>query len=103
MTPHTNHSARRSNRVLLFLIPVLLILSIICSNALPQQTTQDRLERFRKMSVDAETKGLAEPFRGITRNGQIEPGLFALHSTGISTAPVQKAATVFLSALSSDQ
>src|SRR4030095_14658838 len=55
------------------------------------------------MSVDAETKGLAEPFKGITTNGQITPGLFALHSTGVSTEPVQKAATACPAALISDQ
>ena len=26
----------------------------------------DRVERYRKMSVDAETQGLAEPFKGMT-------------------------------------
>ena len=31
---------------------------------------------FRQMSVDFETKGLAEPFKGITTNGEVEPGLF---------------------------
>ena len=35
------------------------------STAFTQQSAQDRLERFRKMSVDAETKGLAEPFKGV--------------------------------------
>jgi len=73
------------------------------STAFTQQSAQDRLERFRKMSVDAETKGLAEPFKGITTNGQITPGLFAIHSTGVSTEPVQKAAGAFLSGLSVDQ
>jgi hypothetical protein len=84
-------------------MPVLVVIPTIRINALTQQSVQDRIERFKKMSVDAETKGLAEPFKGITTSGQIVPGLFALHSTGVSTEPVQKAATAFLAALNSDQ
>ena len=68
-----------------------------------QQTAQDRSERFRKMSADAETKGLAEPYRGLSTNGQIATGLFAIHSSGVSTQPVQKAADAFLTALTLEQ
>ena len=51
----------------------------------PQPT---RAERFLKMSTDAETRGLAEPFKGITTAGTPIPGLFAIRSTGVSTDPV---------------
>lgn len=47
-----------------------------------------------------EAAALAEPFRGITRDGKVEPGLFSIRSTGVSTEPVQKAAAGFLAALS---
>jgi hypothetical protein len=87
----------------IFAIPILFVLPLLGSITGTQQPAQDRIERFRKMSVDAETKGLAEPFKGITTNGQITPGLFAIHSTGVSTEPVQKAASAFLSSLSLDQ
>src|SRR5580693_5771224 len=60
-------------------------------------------ERFRKMSTDAETKGLAEPYKGISANGMIEPGLFPIRSTGVSTEPVRKAAVSFLAALTKEQ
>lgn len=63
---------------------------------------QDRTERFRRMSHDAETRGLAEPFKGITTNGQVIPGLFAVRSTRVSTEPVRKAADTFLDALTAD-
>ena len=53
----------------------------------------------REMSIAAETKGLAEPFKGITTNGVVQPGLFSLRSPGVSTEPVRKAATAFLAAL----
>ncbi|MEO8660381.1 MAG: DUF3500 domain-containing protein [Bryobacteraceae bacterium] len=60
-------------------------------------------ERFRQMSVDFERKGLAEPFVGITAKGSVEPGLFGIHSTGVSTEPVRTAAEHFLTSLSKDQ
>jgi hypothetical protein len=58
---------------------------------------------FRRMSADYERKGLAEPFKGITSNGHIEPGLFGIHSTGVSTAPVRVAAERFLASLTAAQ
>ena len=51
------------------------------------------------MSADFEHKGLAEPFKGITNNGDVEPGLFEIRPTGVSTAPVRNAAETFLAAL----
>ena len=56
-----------------------------------------------RLSLDAETPGLAEPFKGITTNGTIEPGLFAVRSTGVSTRPVQQAADAFLASLTKAQ
>ncbi|MBI3680943.1 MAG: DUF3500 domain-containing protein [Acidobacteria bacterium] len=61
------------------------------------------MERFRRMSSDAEQKGLAEPYRGITRDGSVVPGLFPIRSSGVSTEPVKKAASAFLAALTKDQ
>jgi len=55
------------------------------------------------MSADAERKGLAEPYRGITPNGTAEEGLFPIHSTGVSTAGVRTAAERFLDSLTADQ
>jgi hypothetical protein len=60
-------------------------------------------EELLRLSLAAEKPGLAEPFKGITANGQIEPGLFALRSTGVSTAPVRKAAEAFLAGLTHAQ
>lgn len=62
-----------------------------------------RTEQFRKMSKDAEEKGLAEPFKGITTDGKIISGLFPVRSTGVSTEPARKAAAAFLAALSPEQ
>ena len=64
-----------------------------------QPAPDDRRAQFRKRSEEAEKQGLAEPFRGVTRNGTPEPGLFPIRSTGVSTAPVRQAAEQFLSSL----
>src|SRR5437868_2980545 len=56
-----------------------------------------------RLSVAAETPGLAEPFKGITAKGEIEPGLFAVRSSGVSTEPVRKAADAFVAALTPAQ
>jgi len=64
-----------------------------------QITDQERFERFKRMSAENEKKGLAEPFMGITTDGEVQKGLFELRSTGVSTQPVQEAADAFLEAL----
>ena len=48
-------------------------------------------ERNLRRSREAESRGLAEAFRGITAAGVTEPGLFPLRSTGVSTEPVRLA------------
>jgi hypothetical protein len=62
----------------------------------------NRAERVKRMSKDAESRGLAEPFKGITTNGEIIPGLFPIRSTGVSTSPVRKAADAFLASLTGE-
>ena len=84
-------------------LSTLMMLTLLSSPASTQQPAQDRNERFKRMSADAEARGLAEPFKGVTTNGQVAAGVFAIHSSGVSTAPVQKAANAFLSALTVDQ
>ena len=56
-----------------------------------------------RLSLAAETPGLAEPFKGITTNGTIEPNLFKIRSTGVSTKPVKAAAEKFLAGLAAPQ
>jgi hypothetical protein len=67
------------------------------------QQSDDRMARFKRMSEDAERRGLAEPFRGIATSSGIEPGLFAIRSSGVSTEPVRKSAAAFLASLSDAQ
>jgi hypothetical protein len=46
---------------------------------------------------------LAQPFRGVIADGQIEEGLFKIQSTGVSTEPVVKAAQAYLEGISEEQ
>jgi hypothetical protein len=72
-------------------------------SALSQAPQGSRTERFAAMSKQAESKGLAEPFKGITTGGKIVPDLFKIQSTGVSTEPVRKAADAFLNVLTKEQ
>ena len=56
-------------------------------------------ERYRQISEEAEAKGLAEPFKGITTNGTVLPGLFQISPTGVSTEPMRVAAEKFIGTL----
>jgi len=78
-----------------------LLLALAYTRTSAQQ--QPLAERFKAMSVDAEKKGLAEPFKGITANGTVQPGLFPVRSTGVSTEPVRKAADQFMASLTPEQ
>ncbi|HEY3441941.1 MAG TPA: DUF3500 domain-containing protein [Paludibaculum sp.] len=60
-------------------------------------------ERAARQSAEAEKRGLAEPFRGITTAGTVQPGLFTIRSTGVSTEPVRRAAEAWLNTLSAAQ
>jgi len=57
-------------------------------------------EELLRRSLAAEGPGLAQPFKGLTANGTIEPGVFTIRSTGVSTKPVKLAAEKFLAGLS---
>lgn len=69
----------------------------------PRPSPEQMAARFRQMTTDNEQKGLAEPFKGITRAGSIEPGLFTIRSSGVSTEPVRKAADALLAGLTPEQ
>jgi hypothetical protein len=78
-------------------------MALLQESVYSQGPNESRLERARRMSAAAEKQGLAGPFKGVTTNGQVMPGLYAVRSTGVSTAPVRKAADAFLAALTAGQ
>jgi len=86
---------------------VIFVAGALIARAAPLQLTAqaqaDRAERFRQQSIAAEAKGLADPFKGLTTNGAVAPGVFAIRSTGVSTEPVRVAADAFLAALTPAQ
>jgi len=78
--------------------------ALLAARAASQQpASAERTAAFLRMSKEAEARGLAEPFRGVTTDGKVAPGLFKVRSTGVSTEPVRKAAAAFLEALSPDE
>jgi len=93
---HLTQPTRRS--ILSTILP-----AAILTGKIRAQSGPDMAERFRQMSAEAEKNGLAEPFKGITTNGTVEPDLFHLQSTGVSTAPVRVAAERFLASLTKEQ
>lgn len=76
-----------------------LVAIVVLASILQAQNRGGRPDRSRQ----AENRGLAEPFKGITTNGEVEKGLYQIRSTGISTEPVRQAAIAFLDALSPEQ
>jgi Protein of unknown function (DUF3500) len=53
--------------------------------------------------LDVDTAAFAEPFKGVTTDGTIRPGLFSIQKTGITLQPVLDAAVAFLKALTPQQ
>ncbi|MEO7652357.1 MAG: DUF3500 domain-containing protein, partial [Bryobacteraceae bacterium] len=93
----------RTRFLFLVCFAALISASLFRESALSQRPPGNRAERFASMSQQAERRGLAEPFKGVTRNGEVERDLFPIRSTGVSTEPLRKAAEVFLAALTSEQ
>ena len=63
------------------------------------QTAADIAEQFRKRSEEYEKEGLATPFKGVTANGEIVPGLFEIKPSGVSTEPARNAVEGFIATL----
>src|SRR5215470_17072561 len=93
---------RRSFLSLLLPAPALARVAFAQQPGTPRRP-EEMAELYRRMSEDAERKGLAEAFKGITTNGEVVPGLFPIHSTGVSTEPIRNAAERFLSSLNAAQ
>ena len=55
-------------------------------------------ERTKAMR-DAGEAAVVEAFKGVTDDGKVTPGLFALRRTGVSTLPIKAAAEAFLACL----
>src|SRR5882672_3226992 len=106
MIPHTfcNGVPMRSGRLALALVCVLALASLDASSqSRPPAPPKRGPDTLLQLSIAAATQGLAQPFKGITTNGKIEPNLFPIASTGVSTEPVRVAAAGFLASLTPQQ
>jgi hypothetical protein len=101
--PHSHRNPHAGSRrtFLSSLIPAAVLVPPVFGQE--QRSAADMAERFHQMSEDSEKKGLAEPFKGITKNGTVEPGLFEIRRTGVPTDGVRNAAEKFLATLSEQQ
>ena len=95
------HSCRRTPSWCLGIILVASLAGAM-ARAQPQPKGGPALSAAQR-SREAEERGLAEPFRGITTDGKIEPGLFPVRASGVTTEPVRAAAAAFLAALTAEQ
>ena len=87
--------SERRIRFVLAALPVLAII-LVAVVATPRQRGGNRF-------AELESRAIAEAFVGVNSGSGIEPGLFSIHSTGVSTEPVADAARTFLDALSASQ
>ncbi len=92
------------------IIPLLIIpLLLGCKQVPAQKTDTSKTEEKQELTgaakyfAELEAKALSEPFRGIETEKGRESGLFPIKSTGVSTAPIQKAAESFLNNLTKVQ
>jgi hypothetical protein len=53
--------------------------------------------------VEKSLAAAADPFKGITSDGSIIPGLFGIEKTGVSTQSIREAAEDFLGSLTAEQ
>jgi hypothetical protein len=66
-------------------------------------TAVDATQRGGGGRGNAEAQALAEPFKGVTTDGSVVPGLYSIEATGVSPAPVIDAANAFLATLTDEQ
>jgi hypothetical protein len=68
-----------------------------------EKNSVDTAEKFRQWSEQYEREGLAQPFKGVTTNGEVVPGLFEISPTGVATESVRNAAEKFIASLTTVQ
>ncbi|MCB0704278.1 MAG: DUF3500 domain-containing protein [Saprospiraceae bacterium] len=67
------------------------------------RATPSPMLKVERADSEAEKKALNIPFFGVTATGVIEPDLFSIQATGISTANIKLATEAFLDALTAEQ
>ncbi len=67
------------------------------------KSPESMAEQFRRMSEKYEKEGLAEPFRGITTNREVLPGLFEIARRACRQEGIRNAAQKFVASLNNVQ
>ena len=83
----------------------LLVLTLVLGAELTaaQDTYDNETLEVKRMFAQRALQALTKPFVGVTKNGTVQQGLFPIRATGVSTAPVVEAATLFLATLAPEQ
>lgn len=59
--------------------------------------------RIKAIFAQMEQAALSQPFTGVRTSKGVDPNLFSVHATGVSTEPVRAAAETFLARLTKEQ
>lgn len=81
----------------------LLALAPACWSQSPIPDKEEFEQRSQRWTEGMHQRGLSDPFVGITPDGNVQPDLFHIRPTGVSTAPIVEAANTFLGTLNSEE
>ena len=94
----------RSNiRVMILLMMCCLVSELRAESRQKTTESEARLQEVKKRFAQREREAVAKEFVGITADGRKVSGLYPIAATGVSTAPIVKAADAFLRSLSAEQ
>jgi hypothetical protein len=74
-----------------------LLLGVVLAQTEPGGKRGPRKQRDSFSALDN------DPFKGITAGGKLQPGLFSVKATGVSTEPMRQAASAFVAGLTDEQ
>ena len=92
-----------SNPLICLLIICFLKLSFSSNLVFAQGKYDERMLEVKRRLAERALVALAQPFIGVTSNGQPVSDLFPIRATGVSTAPIYGAAVRFLDSLTPNQ
>ncbi len=77
--------------------------TLVATWTLSQSMYDDGSLATKRRFANNEIVALAEPYRGVATSAGVDPRLFSIRSTGVSTEPVRRGAASFLAALTPEQ
>ncbi len=76
---------------------------LLIANLTHAQTGKGKSKGSGSRFAEMEKAAIAEPFVGVTADGEVEKGLYEIKSTGVGTGEVKDAAIAFLAGLTDEQ